>query len=188
MKKRTVLAALLVTGLFYGGCKQKKNDVFPAIDFIKGQIANVDTSVYRIVKLVPVTDSTYDTSYVKREDFKNLAKDFVETPDISKKFGGKYTEERMMNNELGLAVFIATTRDEDLEVRRQEVRILPDPPNDKVKSIYIERLNGNGDSSVLKRMTWYADRRFQIITITQKKNQEEKTSVMQVVWNDQADD
>jgi len=188
MKKRTVSLALLLATLFYFGCKQKKNDVFPALDFIKGQIAHVDTSVYRIVKLVPLTDSTYDTSYVKREDFKTLAKDFLETPDISKKFGGKYTEERMMNNELGLAVFIATTGDEDLEVRRQEVRILPDPPNDKVKSIYIERLNGNKDSSVLKRMTWYTDRKFQIITIMQKKNQEEKTSVMQVVWNDQEDD
>jgi hypothetical protein len=94
----------------------------------------------------------------------------------------------MMNNELGLAVFIATTKDEDLEVRRQEVRILPDPPNDKIKSIYIERLNGNKDSSVLKRMTWYADRKFQIITITQKKNEEEKTSVVQVVWNDPGND
>ena len=188
MKNHSVSAAFLLTILFYCSCKQKKNDVFPAIDFIRGQIANVDTSVFRILKLVPTTDSTYDTTYVKREDFKRLAKDFLETPDISKKFDGKYTEERMMNNELGLAVFIATTRDEDLEVRRQEVRILPDPPNDKVKSIYIERLIGDKDSSVLKRMTWYADRRFQIITITQKKNEEEKTSVMLVVWNDQGDD
>ena len=188
MKKSPALAILLVTTLFYFSCKQKKNDVFPAIDFIKGQIANVDTSVYRILKLVPLTDSTYDTSYIKREDFRNVAKDFLETPDISKTFGGKYTEERMMNNELGLAVFIATTKDEDLEVRRQEVRILPDPPNDKVKSIYIERLTGNTDSSVLKRMTWYTDRKFQVITITQKKNQEEKSSVVQVIWNDQGDD
>jgi hypothetical protein len=188
MKKHSVLPAFLFIILFYCSCKQKKNDVFPAIDFIRGQIANVDTSVYKILKLVPVTDSTYDTTYVKREDFKKLAKDFLETPDISKKFGGKYTEERMMNNELGLAVFIATTRDEDLEVRRQEVRILPDPPNDKVKSIYIERSNGNKDSSVLKRMTWFTDRKFQVITITQKKNEEEKTSVMEVVWNDQGDD
>src|SRR6185295_17891677 len=186
MNKYSALAVLFLIFLF--SCKQKKNDVFPAIEFIKGQIANVDTSVYRILKLVPVTDSTYDTTYVKREDFKNLAKDFLETPDISKEFGGKYTEERMMNNELGLAVFIATTKDDDLEVRRQEVRILPDPPNDKIKSIYIERLNDNKDSSVLKRMTWYTDRKFQVITITQKKNEEEKTSVVQVEWNDQGDD
>ena len=186
MNKYSALAVLFLIFLF--SCKQKKNDVFPAIEFIKGQIANVDTSVYRILKLVPVTDSTYDTTYVKREDFKNLAKDFLETPDISKEFGGKYTEERMMNNELGLAVFIATPKDDDLEVRRQEVRILPDPPNDKIKSIYIERLNDNKDSSVLKRMTWYTDRKFQVITITQKKNEEEKTSVVQVEWNDRGDD
>jgi len=188
MNKRSVSAVLLLAIFFYCSCKKKKNDAFPAIEFIKGQVADVDTSVYRILKLVSVTDSTYDTTYVKREDFKNLAKDFLETPDISKTFGGKYTEERMMNNELGLAVFIATPRDEDLEVRRQEVRILPDPPNDKVKSIYIEKLNGNKDSSILKRMTWYTDRKFQIITITQKKNEGEKTSVVQVIWNDQGDD
>ena len=188
MNKHSVSAALLLAIFFYYSCKQKKNDAFPAIDFIKGQVANVDTSVYRILKLVSVTDSTYDTTYVKREEFKGLAKDFLETPDISKQFGGKYSEERMMNNELGLAVFIATPKDEDLEVRRQEVRILPDPPNDKVKSIYIEKLNGNKDSSILKRMTWYTDRKFQIITITQKKNEAEKTSVMQVIWNDQGDD
>ena len=188
MKKHSLSVVLLFIVLSYCSCKQKKNDVFPAVDFIRAQIANVDTSVYRILKLVPITDSTYDTTYVKREDFQSLAKDFLETPDISKKFNGKYKEERMMNNELGLAVFIATTTDEDLEVRRQEVRILPDPPNDKVKSIYIERLNGNKDSSVLKRMTWFTDRKFQIITITQKKNEEEKTSIVQVVWNDQGDD
>ena len=131
MKKGPILIILLSAIVFYCGCKREKNDVFPALAFIKGQIANVDTSVYRIMQLVPVTDSTYDTIYVKREDFKKLAKDFIETPDISKKFGGKYTEQRMMNNDLGLVVFIATTRDENLEVRRQEVRIVPDPPNDK---------------------------------------------------------
>ncbi len=185
MKKNLASIALLSTIFFYSGCKQEKNDVFPALAFIKGQIAHVDTSVYRIIQLVSATDSTYDTIYVKREDFKNLAKDFIETPDISKKFGGKYTEERMMNNDLGLVVFIATTPDENLEVRRQEVRIVPDPPNDKIRSIYIERFKTDKDSTVIKRMTWYTDEKFQIITITQKKTEEEKTSIMEVVWNDQ---
>ncbi len=183
MKKNYSLPALIFV-IFYCSCKEDKNDVFPAIDFIKGQIANIDTSVYPIMKVVPLTDSTYDTTYVKRQEFKILARDFVETPDISKKFGGKYTEDRMMNNELGLAVFIATPKNENLEVRRQEVRILPDPPNDKVKSIYIEKFTSDKDSSVMKRMTWYADRKFQIVTITQKKNEAEKTSVLEVIWND----
>ena len=185
MKTKFPLTILLCSACIYIGCKQKKNEVFPALDFVKAQIANVDTSLYSIVKLVPKTDSTYDTTYVKREEFKQLAKDFTETPDISKAFGGKYTEERMMNNDLGLAVFIATTRDADLEVRRQEVRIEPGPPNDKIKSIYIEKVKNDKDSSVTKRMTWYADRKFQIVTITQKPNNEEKTSVMEVVWNEE---
>jgi hypothetical protein len=93
----------------------------------------------------------------------------------------------MMNNELGLAVFIATPKVNNLEVRRQEVRILPDPPNDKVKSIYLEKFESNNDSSVMKRMTWYTDRKFQIVTIVQKKDGQEKTSVTEVVWNNQED-
>ena len=182
MKKNRLLL-LLSFAVFYWSCKEKKNDVFPALDFIKGQIARVDTSLYPIMKLVPTSDSTYDTTYVKREDFKTLAKDFVETPDISKQFNGKYVEERMMNNELGMAVFIATPKDENLEVRRQEVRIVPNPPNDQIQSIYIEKFNERGDSSVMKRMTWYTDNKFQIITITGKKDEPEKTSEIEVVWN-----
>ncbi len=187
MKINRAFIGLFFVIIICSRCKEKKNDVFPALDFIKGQIAKIDTSFYPIIKLVPVTDSTYDTTYVKREDFKKLAKDFLETPDISKKFSGKYTEERMMNNELGLVVFIATPKNENLEVRRQEVRILPNPPEDQIKSIYIEKFQSNDDSSVIKRMTWYADRKFQIVTITQNKNGEEKTSVMNVVWNDNDD-
>jgi hypothetical protein len=136
------------------------------------------------MKLTSLTDSTYDTVYVKRENFKKLAKDFLEVPDISKKFGGKYTEERMMNNELGLVVFIATPKNEDLEVRRQEVRILPNPPEDQIKSVYIETFQTNKDSSVIKRMTWDTDRKFQVITIVENKNGDEKTSVMDVIWNE----
>jgi len=188
MSKQLALRFFLALAICYASCRQKKNDVFPALDFIKGQVAHVDTSLYSIIKLVPTTDSTYDTTYVKREDFKALAKDFLETPDISKKFGGKYTEERMMNNDLGLVVFIAMTKDDDLEVRRQEVRIKPDEgngSNDQIKSVYIEKAKNNKDSSVTKRMTWYTDSRFQIVTITQRKNEKEKSSVMEVVWNNQ---
>ena len=187
MKRYATYLALFMM-IFLHSCKQKSNDVFPALDFIKGQIATVDSSVYRIIKVVPLTDSTYDTTYIKREEFKTLAKDFLETPDISKKFGGKYSEERMMNNDLGLVVFIAMTKDDDLEVRRQEVRIKPDEgngSNDQIKSVYIEKAKNNKDSSVTKRMTWSTDSRFQIVTITQKKNEKEKSSVMEVVWNNQ---
>jgi len=138
--------------------------------------------------LVPLTDSTYDTTYLKREEFNSLAKDFLETPDISKKFGGDYTEERMMNNDLGQVVFIATPADKSLEVQRQEVRIIPDPPNDKVKSIYIEKFKNDRDGPVTKRMTWYTGKKFQIVTITQKTNGEEKTSVVEVIWNDDNND
>ena len=183
MNRSKILLVLSLLGLLAAGCKHEKNDVFPALDFIRGQVAAVDTAVYSIRKLVRVTDSTYDTTYIKRDEFRLLARDFLETPDISKTLGGEYTEQRMMNNELGQAVFIATTRNKELEVQRQEVRIIPGPPKDSIRSVYIEKFKSNADSSVIKRMTWYTDQSFQIVTITQGKNDAEKTSVVEVVWN-----
>lgn len=183
MKATGLFMVLILTSLLYNDCKQKKNDVFPAIDFIKAQVAAVDSSVEPIVRLTPITDSSFDTSYIKRDEFDSLSKDFTETPDISKSLGGKYIEERMMNNDIGQAVFIATPSDKNLEVQREEVRIVPGPP-DKVKSIYIEKFKSFGDSSVIKRLTWYTDTRFQVVTIVQKKNGDETTSVTEVAWGD----
>ena len=80
MKGNEFLLPLLFIGLLCGGCKQNKNDVFPVMDFIKSQIADVDTSVYPIMRLVPLTDTTYDTTYVKRDDLKCLQKTFLKRP------------------------------------------------------------------------------------------------------------
>jgi hypothetical protein len=182
MKKIASITTPVVLILFLS-CKQKKNDVFPAIDFIKAQVARVDSGVDPIIKLDPVTDSTFDTTYIDRKTFNRLAKDFTEAPDISKKFGGKYLEDRTVNEELGLIVFTATpVKNEDLEIARQEIRIKSDPPNDKVKSIYIERFQNYKDSTVIKRMTWYTDWKLQVVTIVQKDGLADSTSVLDVRW------
>jgi hypothetical protein len=88
-----------------------------------------------------------------------------------------------MDEQLGQAIFTATPSDDKLEVRRQEVRIKPSNPNDEVKSVYIEKFKEYKDSTVTKRLTWYMNRKFQVVTITEKGNQS-TTSVYNVIWND----
>jgi hypothetical protein len=164
-------------------CKHKKNDVTPALDIIKSQVAHVDSTVDPIYKLIPATDSTFDTTFIDRKEFNELSKEFTESPDIFRNYGGKYKEDRLYNEELGQAVFTATPLNNNMELTRQEVRIKPGPP-DKITSIYLEKFKNRGDSTVIKRLTWYIDRKFQVVTIVEKDGKEDKISVVEVSWND----
>lgn len=182
------LAVLLVV---VTGCKSKEKEgseetgFFPVLSFIKSQVAHVDTSVYAIVQ-VTKKDSLYDTVYLKREDFKTAAADFLSLPDItSKKLKKQYEETKMFDDALQRVVISYTPKDkEDVEIQRQEVIIKPgQQSDDEVQTIYIDRVQNNGDSTVQKRMVWDVDKRFQIISIIQKKQAPERVQTVDVNWN-----
>jgi hypothetical protein len=178
-----ILATALVLSCKSKDKNEKKQDEpFPALSFIKSQVAHVDTSVYPIKKIILI-DSTSDTTDVRREDFRALAADFINTPDITeKKYRKGYQFENRFDTELGMAIFSCTPLQEDLEVRRQEVLIVPNPPNDKVKSIYIEKYKSNKDSSLMQRLTWNTDKSFMITNIVSKNGQPDKIITTKVMW------
>lgn len=190
MKKLACYFPVLLTAFLFS-CKgkgkentDKESFPTPALTIIKGQVKQVsDSSVYPLYMLTPVTDSTYDTTFYHRRDFSGLAKDFLELPDISGSLKKKYKEERSLDNNLGQAVFTAVpVEDNALEIRRQEIRIVPNPPDDKIKSLYFETHTSSKDSTVMKRLTWYMDKKFQVVVITQKNGQEDKTTVREIIF------
>ena len=70
------------------------------------------------------------------------------------------------------------------EITRQEVMIQPDGNGDKVKSIFIDRVNSSKDSTVHKILFWQVDKRFRTVTITKQPDQPEKKETIEVIWND----
>jgi hypothetical protein len=79
-------------------CKDKESKTeeeatfFPIKSYLLSQAAQIDTSVYAIRKITTV-NSKSDTVYIRREDFRTVAKDFLELPDISaKKWKQDYQE------------------------------------------------------------------------------------------------
>jgi len=173
-------------------CKNKKNNngdhedgsFFPVLSFIKSQVANVDSSLYRIIKIVH-KDSLADTIFLKREEFKDAAKDFLSIPDISsEKLKDEYVETKLFDEDLEQVVLNYMPKKPDKEITRQEVMIKPDNDGDKVKSIFIDRVNSNDDSTVHKILFWQVDKRFRTVTITQVPNKPEKKETIEVVWND----
>jgi hypothetical protein len=187
MKKPFYL--LLIGALLILSCKNKKTNpqdessFFPVLSFIKSQVAHVDTSVYRIIKVVK-TDSTYDTTYLKREEFREAAKDFLSIPDISSdELKDDYTETKLFIQDLDQVALSYMPKKPDKEITRQEVMIKPDGDGDKVQSIFINRINNSKKGSVHKILFWEVDKQFKIVTLTQLPDQPEKTETVEVIWN-----
>jgi hypothetical protein len=186
MKK--IWIPLLFAGLFLFSCSHNKvsnkKHFFPVVSFIKSQVTHVDTSLYSIVRLDYIDSLRTDTTYIPREQFQNLAKDFLELPDLTEnKYQDLFTEDTIVDEMLDQVVFMyEPVKPENAYIKRQEVLI--NVAGDKVKSFIIEVEKNTKDSSVQKRMLWQVDRSFQIVTSLQKQGVPEKTSIMKVIWND----
>jgi hypothetical protein len=171
-------------------CKNKKTDpekkFVSAVSYFNNQVADVDTSLYSIIRLDFVDSIRTDTTYVRREAFREQAKDFLELPDISgSKYIDDYTESTRFDDMLNSVVITYTPKQlEKAVIQRQEILIKPDPSGDKVKSIIIDYLVNSKDSIVQKRMLWQVDRSFQVTTIRQLPGQEETISTKKVIWNE----
>jgi hypothetical protein len=190
MKKNAILliGCLIITGLC---CKQNKKSnksdtFFPVISFLKSQVAHVDTSLYRLIR-IDITDSLQDTVRIKRGEFRDLAKDFLETPDITdKSLKKKYKEDKSYDESLDRVILTYTPNENNMEVLREEVIISPNTSEgDQVKSIIIERMIDGKDSSILKRLLWQVNKSFQVVTLIQKLNQPEITQTFKVTWNEE---
>lgn len=175
-------------------CKSKKEDdanaaFFPVSSFIKSQVAQVDSSLNRIMK-IETANGTSDTVYIPREEFRRQAKDFLNLPDITTtKLKDDYSETQLYDEDLERIILNYTPKDQDAEIRRQEVIIKANEASgDEVKSIFIDQLLDNNDNTIQKRMTWNVDKGFQVVTIVQKKNIADKIHTLKLVWNESSSD
>lgn len=179
---------LLIIPLLFS-CKEQskeepKEPFFPVRSYLQSQVAHVDSSMYRIIKITMVNGKK-DTAFIQRQDFKKLAKDFIDLPDIAQKsLRDDYTETQIYDEEMQTAVLNYLPVDEDGEIRRQDVFITPDANGDKVKTIFIERLKEENDKPVRKLLTWEVDRRFKIVTISEQNTKNEKIETVEVVWTE----
>ena len=184
----------LVIFIFLAACNSDKkkdeekntDNVTSALSFIKSQVAQIDTSLF-VIKKIEIRDSLpADTTDVHRNEFKLLAKDFLELPDISlEKYKGQYTESRNYTPEINMVSLMTLPKEPSAaEIQKQELLITPDSEGGKMKTIIVDREWVNKDSSVIKKMIWQVDKYFQVVVIKQMAGQPETTQTIKIVWND----
>jgi hypothetical protein len=184
------LVFILLIPLLIGACKNKKRHAddaqfFPVLTYLKGQVAKMDSSMATIIMIEREGANPPDTTYLKREEFKNYAKEFLQLPDISsEKLRDDYTVTQMYDDLLNAFVFTYTTTEKEEEIKKQDVILEPgEGGNSEIKTINIDKWAQKGGATEHKNMLWEADRRFLIITKIQTKEAPEKIKTLEVKWN-----
>jgi hypothetical protein len=192
MKPYSIL--LLIAPLLFFSCKQKKKAgeqfFFVSVtSLVKAQIAHVDTSLYSIMKIVSTDSLHTDTSYVKREDFAEEAKEFLNLPELSDPdMAEKFREESRYDSLIKKAVIAYYPVNEKEEVQKIEllasISDVSKDGNNKVTNIIVEKGKTNRNGSVIQKMYWNTDKSFTIITFSQTPGEQEKVTTTRIIWND----
>lgn len=173
------------------GCKAKNKppdvpaeEFFPVTDYLKGELARLDTSLATFYKIETV-EGVSDTVPIRNADVKRYARDFATLPDISKDDLRKdYQVTHNYDDILNAFVFMFTTN-EDHPVKREDVVLDPAPnaegKND-IQSIFVELWQNKGDTLIRKNMLWESGKNFQVTTVAETGGTQQ-TKKLQVVWN-----
>jgi hypothetical protein len=188
MFKYSLLFLFSIVLLF--ACKQKQKGpekkYISAVSIIKEEVAHVDTSLYSIIR-VDFKDSLHsDTTYIRREEFRAEAKDFLDIPDLyDQKVARRYKESILRDATINKVVITYTPEDPAAEeMQKQELLITPGAIGDKVSTVIIIRSIVNRDSSVQKNMLWQMGKYFQVTTIRQLPGQPQTINTTRVTWNE----
>jgi hypothetical protein len=178
--------------LLLTACKSKEDEAagdsgyFPVVSYLQSQVRHVDTSLYTIVK-IRKAPGVQDTTYLRREDFRAAAQDFLALPEITTKaLQKKYAETKLYDQDLKKVIisYLPKDRADYQTVTREDVIIEPNSGGgDQVQSIYIETLSNSSDSTIAKKMTWNVNRNFQVIKLITRKGQPEIVETTSVTWS-----
>jgi|GEM_PF-2011192 len=181
-----LLVLVLITASLFS-CKNKKLDstkaYFSVVDYLKAEVKKIDSLPLHFKKITTV-ENTNDTSVISNNEFHKYANQFLNLPDIaSYDKMDDYNEANDFDEVLNNVLLMYTAKRDDEIVRNQTIMMQPDDiGNTHVKTILVTTLQTNKDSMVVKNMTWHIDKRFQIVTKTNKTGQPEKISTTVISW------
>jgi hypothetical protein len=159
-----------------------KKDFLPVLDFLRTEIAWVDSFPAKLVKYT-IENGHKDSSIIDVKTFDSLSQEFL-SPELEKSvFESNFKESSFMDETSQSLSFTYAAQNIGTSIRRVDVLASPSLGYDRVKSIYIEKQMNNQSGQMLEKMYWKSKSNFQIIRIRENPNQSPLTSQLKVAWD-----
>lgn len=156
---------------------------FPTASFFAGQVKMVDSLQLPVLKFVTKNGHT-DTTQITTREMGLMAADFLQSDLTSPEFRKLYKEQSFADQSISSVTLTYSTTHKELPIQRLDVLINPNPAlNDRVRSIYIEKLEKHGDTSVVKKMYWKTDKHFLVISSATVDNEPAVVTQLRVQWD-----
>lgn len=165
----------------------QKNNFFPVANYLQTEIQQVDSTPAALVRYRTNGHQT-DSAFISPPEFNKLASQFL-PPEVSDSSLEKnFTESSFADKTTASITFSYTPIDKDNVLQRVDVLTAQGKRAQEVKNIYMEIRRVTGDSVVLQKMLWAAQRKFQIVTLTSVKGVKQPEQQLRVVWDDRGTD
>lgn len=188
MKSFLLLLSSIVVLVACQSNNQKKYVSVPSL--IEAQVEHVDSSLYSITKYIYKGTDTIpaDTFYIRREEFRQEAHEFLEMLDLSLPKHAKRYKEESRYDDLTKRVILTYTplKPDQEEWQKEEILVKPDvATGDKVTTILANKVRSNRNGLVELNLLWMMDERFQVTRTTQLPGEEPVVTTYKVIWNEQ---
>jgi hypothetical protein len=161
----------------------KAKQFFPVLDYLKGELSNVD-SFATAIRLYSTNNGKTDSGMIQVEQFNAVMQEFL-PPELSKEnFEKYYSESSFFDQTTETSTFTYATKNDDLEFHRIDVLVQGSESYDKVSSIYMEKFIGGNDSSMVKKMLLVSGKSLMINSETTVGNQKPVVKQEKYIWND----
>ena len=160
---------------------------FPVADYLRSEIRYVDSTPLAILKCETIDKKT-DSTFLRPDEFNRLAAEFLPPEINAGNLEKNFTENSFGDKTTGYLSFTYSPRDKSQPLRRVDVVVSPGEGLDKVKSIYLEKVDRQSDTLMVRKMYWQAGHSFLVITSLQPSGRSPEVRQLKVVWNNEETD
>lgn len=154
---------------------------YPVTDYLNEQIKQVDNTPYFIYKIT-IKNGKKDSSVINQTTFDSLANQFVKDDITEAPLKENYTEnifEDASTNSYTISYTASSPK-----IKLQSIDVLLNRDDQRVKWIFMNRIEVNDSTAITKKLGWQPDRRFYINKTETDKNGSVKEEQNTIVWND----
>ncbi len=155
---------------------------YPYHDYLRSQIAYVDSTPLGIEKTMEVNGKLTDSGFISKDAFRALAQAFLEIDPNNPALKPDYTETSFTDLTTNRITFSISTKNDSLPLQNADILLNAD--NQQVKNVLLKKRLVWPDSSCVQHLVWVDNFHFQISeTIAKKSNGRSYTRVTRVVWD-----